>query len=325
MDLFDNLKPVFTVNDKKYTQPTQDEGGLYVVDKSVIPNASENTFYLYNPYTKKYYYANEQTTSPDNLKRLREYEASVRETMEATKYISNSADSTQVNSVADVVSMLLSFKPISAIKGAGELVHNTVLAPLFDPDLKGKRTLTLLNNLAINLGETLDYATGANIVKGTLQGKNPFKGQFWDAETGRAQYDWNVKTGAGAFADTATNIFLEILSDPTNWITFGGKSLLTSAAKSSVDDVAIKAGLTVNSEYVEKYFRHLRINNMGAYSTDTFDLVKAFNLPNTVTSDYLFELTKSLKTAMDTKAAFKHINLINSVLGGTDYILRRRI
>ena len=314
-----NLIPVLTVSDNKYKQPTQNEGGLYVVDKGVLKDAPTNKFYFYNPYNGKYYNINEQTASPDYLKQIKDTEEQIKQ---STKGFSDTTDSTQINSVADVASILLSGDVFGAIGGAFELIGNTIIDPLFNPALKGERTKALFNNFLVNLGETLDYATGANAVKALIQGKDISDGYIWDDKNGRNQYDWSVKTGAGKFADTATNIFLEIVSDPTNWITFGGKSLLVNAAKSSVGDVAVKAGLTVNTEYVEKYFKHLRVNSAGVYSADTFDLVKAFNLPNTVTTEYLYDLTKSLKTAMETKAAFKHVNLVNSVLGGIDYVQR---
>lgn len=303
-----NLIPVLTVDDNKYDQPTQHEGGLYVVNKGVLQDAPANKFYFYNPHTKKYYNINEQTASPDYLKQITDYEEQLKF---ADRGVSYTTDSTQINSVADVVSMLFSGKILDAVKGTGELIENTVLTPLFAKDYKGKRASTLFNNLIVNLSETMDYATGANYVKGVMQGKNPLKGQYWDSETGRVQYDYN--TGSNT-----TDFMLELISDPTNWFTFGGKAFIGNAIKSSVDDVAVSMGLTVNKKYLNKITRGMYESFGDDSMLRNVNVKTLFNLADTTTADDIAGIVRNIRTAIDTKAAYKNSSLIKSVMGTSD-------
>jgi hypothetical protein len=314
-----NLIPVLTVNDNKYNQPTQNEGGLYVVNKGVLQDAPANKFYFYNPRTNKYYNINEQTASSDYLKQIRDYEERIKETVEATKYISDTTDPTQINSVADVASVLFSGDLFGAIGSAFELVGNTVIAPVFDKDLKGKRTITLVNNLLVNLGETLDYATGANAIKALAQGKDVSAGYVWNKETGRAQYDWNVETGAGGLADFGTNFALEFLSDPTNWITLGGKQAVKEILTASVDDIAASMGLTANKQYLKGITKELTQELGTTNALKNIDYRMLFNLSSDTSVDVVSDISKALNASLEAKGATKQIKLINSVMGSADY------
>jgi hypothetical protein len=76
----------------------------------------------------------------------------------------------------------------------------------------------------VNLGNTLDVVS--NPIKGlVLEGGEGFvKGLFGD-KNGRKQYDYNeyIDTGSGV-ADFVLSLAAEIVSDPLNWISFGGKA-----------------------------------------------------------------------------------------------------
>lgn len=311
-----NLIPVLTVDDKKYNQPTQNKGGLYVVNKEVLQGTPSNKFVFYNQDNGKYYHINEQTASADYLKQINEYEQRLQNigTMQA-----DTTDPTQVNSLADIASMLFAGDLKGVYQGVPELLHNKVVRPLVTPELKGQRTVTLVNNLLVNLGETMDYFTGASAIKALLQNKSVKDTYVWDNETGRAQYDWNVETGS-VVTNLTTNFFLEFVSDPTNWITLGGKSLVGNAIKSSVDDVAASMGLTVNKKYLNSFTRGM-YESFG--STDSFrnvDLRKLFDLSDVTTLDDATNILKNLNTSLEAKKAFKHAELINSVMGTSDAI-----
>ena len=203
-----NLIPVLTVDDKKYNQPTQNEGGLYVVNKGVLQDAPSNKFYLYNPNTDKYYNVNEQTVSTDLLKQLTEYEQRLQNIGRVT---ADTTNPTQVNSIADLASItdmslpstlkfykdvLTSSNPTqvvtdkygAVVKAVKDYVGDMIINPITSDDLSGKqKAVTLLNNFLVNLGETMDYATGANAIKALLQGKGlegVVAGYKWDEEKG---------------------------------------------------------------------------------------------------------------------------------------------
>ena len=115
------------------------------------------------------------------------------------------------------------------------------------------------------LGKDLDFFTGANLIKSIVipltQGDinifdNVTKGLGWSKE-GLHHYNWD--TGVWLF-----DLGLEILSDPTNWITFGGKSLvidpLAKLGTSSIDDVAkaiAKEGFGLSDEAAEAFIKTL--------------------------------------------------------------------
>lgn len=338
-----NLIPVLTVDDKKYNQPTQNKGGLYVVNKGVLQDAPSNKFYLYDQNSNKYYYINEHTVSADYLKQITEYEQRLTNIGRIT---ANTTDSTQVNSIADLASMVDTSLPstvefvVDFFKNPNEAVLNKygavgqatkdyvkdmIINPITSNDLSGKqKAVTLLNNFLVNLGETMDYATGANAIKALLQGKG-FEGvkagYVWNPETGRAQYDWNVETGAGGLADFGVNFLLELISDPTNWISLGGKQAVKSIVTSSIDEVAAKAGLTANKKYIKSIVRGLsdEFGTAKALAPNSIDYYKLFNLADDTDAFKVLDLTKSLSETLEANKALSQIKLINSVMGTSDY------
>ena len=126
-----------------------------------------------------------------------------------------------------------------------------------DPTVDGE-WLTLLNNAMVNLGETMDVITGTAATKYMLQNDaftsdmggyterlmtdpdfleqeadkfekgNPYA---WNEETGRPNWDWNT-------GNLASDIALEVASDPTTWLTMGTSSAIKGGAKSAAETVA---------------------------------------------------------------------------------------
>ena len=96
-------------------------------------------------------------------------------------------------------------------------------------------------NSLVNIGNTLDIV--ANPVKGAIlegiYGDGAWtgfkRGFIGDAEYGRKQYDYSDYG-----FNFGESLVLEFISDPVNWFTLGGKSFITTAAKSGtsvIDDV----------------------------------------------------------------------------------------
>jgi hypothetical protein len=166
-------------------------------------------------------------------------------------------NSTQVNSLADIYTKSESWNPLEFVWNfAGntfDYLNDYLIKPIFNADTSlGEKGASLLNNALINIGETLDFVTGANFVKGVLQGESIgdafVSSMGWTEGSGRKQYDWNVDTDNGA-KDFITNFALELVSDPTNWISFGTKQILKSGIKDSMSSVLTRsandAGITL--------------------------------------------------------------------------------
>ena len=101
-----------------------------------------------------------------------------------------------------------------------DVVYNTGIKPI----LKGDWKATGVNAL-MNLGETMDVI--ANPVKGLLmEGGSGFIKGLGIGKDGRVNYDWD--TGSWV-----ADIGLELVSDPLNWISFGGKAAISAGAKAA--------------------------------------------------------------------------------------------
>ena len=126
-----------------------------------------------------------------------------------------------------------------------------------DPMVDGE-WLTSLNNAMVNLGETMDIITGTTAIKYMVQNGvftsdvnwntqgltidldvlvqeadklekgNPYT---WNEETGRPNWDWNT-------GNLASDIALEVASDPTTWLTMGTSSAIKGGAKAAAETVA---------------------------------------------------------------------------------------
>lgn len=108
---------------------------------------------------------------------------------------------------------------LNMITGTVDLTINSTIKPL----LKGEPTIAMLNGIT-NFGETMDAV--ANPVKALAQGYGleGVKDSLGWGTNGRKNYDYDTGNLAG-------DIFLELISDPLNWISFGGSTAAKSAGK----------------------------------------------------------------------------------------------
>lgn len=170
---------------------------------------------------------------------------------------------------------------VDKVIATGELIKNSMIDPVtaeIDKIEQGLDTregvldnltntgVKWLMNSLINLGETMDYVTGANFVKGFAQGLGDGGlDQAWDNVkagngdpygTGRKQFDWNLTPTGNGFLDGTANILLEVISDPTNWISFGAPAIMKAVGKDSISEVILKSaddvGMVITREQSDK-------------------------------------------------------------------------
>lgn len=253
-----------------------------------------------------------------------------------TRYLSNTTNSLAYNSMADVLFNRQAHKerwedsgwdwlvdtpivgdivriPVDTALLFKDTVINPIVQGVIDDGwsglLRGLSTATM--NSLINLGNTLDIVS--NPIKGlVLEGSEGFvKGLVGD-ENGRKQYDYAdyIDTGSG-FIDTIASLALEIVSDPLNWVSFGGKQLISSGAKTlssaatdgitkaldmaitagknSVDDVA--EALVKNTKYFDNTTAKAFANQMVDGGTGVITKASA----DTVVNNFSDNLTKTIK------------------------------
>ena len=170
--------------------------------------------------------------------------------------VTSPSETDTIDSVIDLVRV-----PIAAAannKWAKQTLRNSFNS--VDSTLNTFKDLVSLNSL----GETLDALS--NPIKGAVLDRNPEKG-FVKGLIGQENY--NYDTG-----NVVTDLALEIISDPANWVSFGGKALgegvLETGSKtigqktlSSLDNVvanATKQNIAVNKTNV-KEIRKILNNN----------------------------------------------------------------
>lgn len=196
---------------------------------------------------------------------LASYEAAKEEIERYNRVIANYDDPYAHNSIVDVLK--------TAIFNIGDEDYWETLGdataewwgylwrPLFDDSVEmsaGQRALVFGTNVLGNLGETLDIV-GVNVkalVNADSKGMTPTEalasvyGLYGDG----GYYNWDYDTG-----NLATDMFLEIISDPVNWFTFGAKSLATTsfknAAKETLQVTVKELGLDVSDGLLEKLAR----------------------------------------------------------------------
>ena len=200
-----------------------------------------------------------------------------------TRYMVNTTNNLAYNSMADVLFnkaaqeerwadtpwMQGVLNLLRIIADTGLLMKDTVIDPIvqgaIDDGWSGlmRGGSTALMNTLVNLGNTLDIVS--NPIKGlVLEGGEGFvKGLVGD-ENGRKQYDYNeyIDTGNGV-ADFVLSLAAEIVSDPLNWISFGGKTAVKTGADAAADTVlkSVKSGF---EELIEAALEN------GFKSTDEF-------------------------------------------------------
>lgn len=123
-----------------------------------------------------------------------------------------------------------------------DVLYNTGIKPI----VSGKPKEAAINTL-INIGETMDFVT--NPIKGLIyEGGEGFVKATGLAEGGRVNYDFN--TGS-----IITDMLLEIVIDPMNWLDLGAGVTLANAstkiAKRAVKDVAQELVNTVNVTFAK--------------------------------------------------------------------------
>lgn len=158
--------------------------------------------------------------------------------------ISDYSDTKELNSFVDAVSnsaaiqkaakdwgVLEWTKDIPGLRNivaAGDVAYNKGIKPVLQGDWRAAGVNTL-----INLGETLDVV--ANPIKGLLlEGPEGFVKATGLGSTGRTNYDFD--TGSWL-----VDIGLELIVDPLNWMSLGGKAAISGAAKTVTKEVISEA------------------------------------------------------------------------------------
>ena len=152
---------------------------------------------------------------------------------------------------------------------ADTIVHS--YSHFIKPTLTGHGGEALLNVL-MSVGEDLDFlanpvkAAAQAIYKGENIGQAVQRATVGD-KTGIHNYDWDTGNGLA-------DLGLELISDPLNWISWGGKAILSKTIDSGVD-AALKSGKKViytgakelAQELTEKTGKHV-------YMSQVYDLTK---------------------------------------------------
>lgn len=231
-----------------------------------------------------------------------------------------------------------------------DFVNNTIIDPFVpekdyadqidalkrtDPDYKIEQQhslpVKLLNNAIVNLSESMDFITGANIVKGFVQGIPQGLDQAVDnvvhaqgnvySTKGRAQYDWDLHP-TGTALDTGVNIFLEVVTDPSTWVSFGTSVLLKRAAQSMMPNVLVTSAKKYGAEMSQDAAENFTKNIMQAI------IYKDKKLMNTISGLHVDGLDASLKPAflqtvaegLRTAKEYRLMRALTTVRGGTDML-----
>lgn len=154
------------------------------------------------------------------------------------------------------------------------------------PILKGQWGAVPMN-LLVNLGETSDILS--NPVKGLiLKGKQGLLNAFGLGGEGRVNY--NIETG-----HLVTNIMVEILVDPLNWITLFGKNIVSSTHKASLGKAIEEATGEAGEAFAEQVGKEV------ADATYKKIAKQAVNAYLKGDADTLFDAMKRLITGYSTK------------------------
>ena len=162
-------------------------------------------------------------------------------------------DISQSTSVLDLGKNVLSVLPNTA-----DMSWRTFYKPLLERDWN-----SLMFNSLYNFSETADVI--ANPVKGyAMEGTDGFKKAIGWGDYGRVNYDWDT-------GNLLQDIGLEVISDPLNWITLGGKAIATGAAKSMVES-ANKELISSLGEKGAKNLTKAIAKNLGKGADEAVDI-----------------------------------------------------
>jgi hypothetical protein len=122
------------------------------------------------------------------------------------------------------------------IPAAIDLLYNSTIKPIANGGHFGAAVLNSLTNAT----ETLDVL--ANPIKGfVLEGpEGAWKGFGFHPE-GRKVYNYDIKSGGGPVIDFVLNMAAEMLSDPFNYVSFGGEGIIKAVAKGASKDAIAAA------------------------------------------------------------------------------------
>ena len=244
---------------------------------------------------------------------------------------------------------------VDKVVATGELISNSLIAPI-DAELDkteqeklgnmsgrdgvldnvGNVGIKLLNNTLVNLGETMDYVTGANAVKGFVQGldggidqalSNVIAGHGDPYGAGRKQFDWNLKPTGNGFLDGTINVLLEVVSDPTNWITFGAPAIMKTVGKGSISEVILKSadevGMVITREQSEvlakaalRTYIYKDSSLVNAIRTVKIHDILAAPIAPEVSVKFFNSITDNVKLMREAT----QLNLLKSVRGGSDAV-----
>lgn len=143
-----------------------------------------------------------------------------------------------------------------------DYIKRQYVDPIQENGLKGFAEAGI--NALVSSGETLDIIT--NPLKGlVLDGPDGFIRGLGIGSEGRTQYDFNAEFGDSWFANTGeflVNLIAEIAIDPLNWMTMGGKALvsesLTTGGKVALKEAAEETGQVVTKKTARQLNRNMR-------------------------------------------------------------------
>lgn len=288
-----------------------------------------------NPYLKRHY-SQSENKRVEYAKIQKAYEEKY---SKQKGYTFDYNDPTQINSFADVI--LDAFSPAAKLRqkykdnalykildltdapeilevltGTADLFKRGTLDPLLNGDFK-----TVGLNALVNVGETLDVP--GTIVKSALfEGTEGVKKAINYDGTGRKNYDFDT----GNFA---SDLALEILVDPMNWISLGGSALAKTftkgVGKEIASEVAEKVTKEVSQEMTDKGTKALAKRAIKAYTKGDYDtlsesanaILKNFSKDSKFQKYFTKELTKeeAIKVLKNTQTAVLEINS-NAILDG---------
>ncbi len=130
--------------------------------------------------------------------------------------------------------------PVLNLVGTGLDLIDHVYRNTIIPIQQGNPTASLINALQ-DLGETMDIL--ANPIKGAIietyhNGPSGFITGLYKGSIGRVNYDYNT-------GNVISDIALEVISDPFNWISFGAASGLKTLGTASTDALQEAAEITI--------------------------------------------------------------------------------
>lgn len=148
-------------------------------------------------------------------------------------YLFDYNDPYEDNSLLDVV--VNAFDSENPFKYVLEGGFDLIKRGTIDPIKAGHFGTAALNNLMM-FAETMDVVAAPT--KALLQGKGlDAAAKAWGIGThGRYNYDWDT-------GNIISDIMLEVLTDPINWVTLGLKGAVTGAARSTIKKGAREAAL----------------------------------------------------------------------------------